>query len=70
MTCAKAVRVSRCPHPNCDTYKALDEFACKKHWRTLPRDIRNKIWNGWKTSAKLWNEADTEARKYWSEHRC
>lgn len=57
--------MSECPHPDCERQISRTEYACRTHWFTLPKAIRDKIWTGFKSSARLWVEADKEARAFW-----
>lgn len=56
---------NKCPHPACDKQKPTNQYSCKAHWFSLPQEIRDKIWKGYKTSADLWLEGDEEAQAYW-----
>jgi hypothetical protein len=56
---------TKCPHPQCKNMKPRSQYACKNHWLALPKNIRDKVWTGFKTSSKIWLEADKEALAFW-----
>jgi hypothetical protein len=58
---------NKCPHPQCNNMKPLDQYACRRHWYTLPKSLQNKIWEGFK-KGKLsddWQRAHLAALEYW-----
>jgi hypothetical protein len=36
-----------CPAPGCPHRVPFERFACKSHWFTIPRDLRNRLWREW-----------------------
>jgi hypothetical protein len=32
-----------CAHPDCKLWLPANRFACRSHWRQLPRALRNEI---------------------------
>lgn len=56
---------NKCPHPTCEVMKPREMYACKPHWFSLPKRIRDKIWTGYRSNIQLWLEADKEAQEYW-----
>lgn len=54
-----------CPHPECTEKKPVNMYACRRHWFSLPKRIRDKIWDGYANDAQLWLEADREAAAFW-----
>jgi len=58
-----------CPHPTCNERVALEVFACRRHWFSLPQALRNQIWANYRS-----NDLDRivdgydEAAKFWSGH--
>lgn len=60
--------MSRCPHPACNAPKPGNMYACRKHWFSLPQNIRNAIWAAYKGSGALsepWLKADKQATDFW-----
>lgn len=45
-----------CPAPGCTAMVAQSQFACRPHWYALPKDIRDRIWAGYRNG-------DTEAHR-------
>lgn len=37
----------RCPAPYCVHDIPFHLFACKKHWFTIPRELRDRLWHEW-----------------------
>lgn len=58
--------MNQCPHPDCKTQKPREQYACRSHWFSLPKNIRDKIWSGYRSSAEKWVSADKEAMAYWA----
>jgi len=57
-----------CRHPKCNMEKPVYLYACKTHWYQLPKQIRDKIWEGFRQggfTSSLWERGDKEAMKYW-----
>lgn len=59
--------MSTCPHPKCEVPKVSSMYACKKHWFSLPKKIRDRIWRGYRGDSTLWHEADKEASEHWKQ---
>lgn len=57
---------NQCPHPKCEAMKPTSMYACRSHWFSLPKNIKAKIWRGYKENASLWLEADKEAIAFWN----
>lgn len=57
-----------CPHPDCDAEVANEMFACRKHWYSLPQDVRTSIWRAYRQhgvgSTEL-REAHQRADDFW-----
>ncbi len=52
-----------CGIPKCGTSIQQKEFACPKHWKKIPKEVRDKIWKAFE--ARDWitlQEAHNEAR--------
>lgn len=57
---------NKCMHPDCTIQKPRTQYACKKHWFSLPKTIRDKIWDGYRShNASEWVKASDEAIEYW-----
>jgi hypothetical protein len=39
----------RCPAPDCDVQVPPGQYACRAHWYSLPRPLRDAIWDGYRT---------------------
>jgi hypothetical protein len=37
-----------CPYPGCGTDVPNSQYACRRHWYALPKDIRDDINDGWR----------------------
>lgn len=57
--------LNKCPHPHCESLKPRNQYACRPHWFSLPKKIRDKGWEGYRKSASLWATAHDEALAYW-----
>ena len=55
-----------CNWPGCRRPIPLSMWGCNSHWYTLPKEIRDQIWQGW-TVGKLSPEwiAANEAAQAW-----
>ena len=58
--------MNKCPHPTCEKMKPRDQYACRGHWFSLPKAIRDAIWNGYRNGASSWTAADKQAQDYWA----
>lgn len=56
-------RMSLCPR--CNAEKKREMYACKKCWFSLPKQIRDDIWLGYRENPVLWHDADRRAKEYW-----
>ena len=63
--------MSRCPIPGCKVDVASDMFACKRHWFSLPKYIRDEIWASYRDGirkrthpTKRWRMAAHNAMEY------
>jgi hypothetical protein len=56
---------NKCPHPSCARQKPREVYACRPHWQSLPKKIRNLIWDGYRSSPSLWLKADKMATEFW-----
>ena len=34
----------RCPAPKCETQVPSNQYACRAHWYSLPKPLRDEIW--------------------------
>jgi len=62
-----------CHHPRCDKPVPEAMFACKGHWFSLPKKIRDRIWAEYvpgqeitKTPTGSYLNAAVEAIHYWN----
>lgn len=60
--------MSTCPHPQCKKSKPKNQFACRDHWYSLPKGIRDEIWAGWKDErlGTRWHNGAKAALEYWN----
>lgn len=60
---------NNCPRPNCELQKPRTQYACRKHWFSLPKNIQRDILDGYAVGAlsEKWIEADKEALAYWKK---
>lgn len=75
--CARCVETDRlarlakarltCPHPMCQRSKLPTQFCCAQHWKGLPIQIRSKILQGYKASARLWEQGRDDAEEFWRD---
>lgn len=60
----------RCPRPGCDALVPDYRYACRGDWFALPKDIRDRIWIGYRggdpvahasamSEARAWYRANT-----------
>jgi hypothetical protein len=57
-------KVHICGWPGCNRPVPLDMWGCKSHWFTLPKEIRDEIWQGYGRGGKLspaWLAANEKA---------
>lgn len=38
----------KCPTPECMVQVKHSQLACRKHWYTLPPDIRSRVWSAYR----------------------
>lgn len=60
---------NKCGYPGCAAMKDSTLYACRRHWWMLPKNIREGLAMGYKSSRSQWVEADRAAKDYWSKHR-
>ena len=56
-----------CSWPDCRRPVPLDMWGCKPHWFTLPKEIRDEIWQGYRRAGKLspeWLAANEQALEW------
>ena len=58
---------NKCAHPDCDKMKPLEQYACQEHWFSLPKDIRDEIWRGFKRDGTSWFDAHKLAQSFWAD---
>lgn len=73
-TATRTRRTVTCPHPKCAADIPRSMFACRIHWRSLPQDIRNEIWAGYKKYLAGGERTDhtlaaLKAIRFWNEER-
>ncbi len=34
----------KCPFTGCDAVVPSELFGCRKHWRSMPKDLKARIW--------------------------
>lgn len=58
--------VHRCGWPGCKRPIPLAMWGCNRHWYSLPKEIRDAIWQGWKVGklSPAWIAADAEAQAW------
>lgn len=39
----------KCPAPDCERMVPQSQFACGEHWRSIPAEIRSRIWSGYRS---------------------
>jgi hypothetical protein len=37
-----------CPAPDCQVRVPRHKFVCRSHWYALPKDIRDRVWAGFR----------------------
>lgn len=37
----------KCPAPGCNVDVPFEQFACRAHWYSLPKDLRDALWSSW-----------------------
>lgn len=55
----------KCKHPQCEVLVPKTTYACRDHWFTLPKGLRDRIWRGFRGDWAVWLAADREAQLYW-----
>lgn len=38
----------KCPSNDCEAQVALSMFACRAHWFSLPKPMRDRIWSAYR----------------------
>lgn len=61
-----------CPYPMCEAQVPAAMFACRSHWYSLPKPIRNDIWRAYADGEGIHSdelaEAHGRARIWWAEN--
>lgn len=64
--------VHTCHHPRCNTPVPEKMFACRPHWFSLPKRIRDRIWDEYVPGQEIRKDptggyinAAVEAINYW-----
>lgn len=60
-------KVHICGWPGCRRPVPLEMWGCKSHWFTLPKEIRDAIWQGYGRNGKLspeWIAANDKALEW------
>jgi len=65
-------RMNKCPHPTCGRSKPIQNYACRQHWFSLTKVLRDAIWAGYRAGNILkpdskWAKADKACVGYWKE---
>jgi hypothetical protein len=50
----------KCHWPGCDKEVPPKLWGCSKHWFTLPKSIRDKIWSTYRTGQEFSKKPSTE----------
>jgi len=37
----------RCPKTGCDEIVSDGQLACRPHWYSIPKPLRNAVWRAW-----------------------
>lgn len=48
----------RCPWPSCGEFVGAHLWGCKAHWHRLPRVLRNRIYNAYRTGQSMATASD------------
>jgi hypothetical protein len=57
----------KCPAPGCDADVPSTMFACRPHWRSLPKPIRDEVWRAYQEDGAL-SEAHMAAMEAATAH--
>lgn len=38
-----------CPGKGCERQVSADMLACRRHWFQLPKELRQRIWDTWRS---------------------
>lgn len=41
-----------CPAPGCDEKVPYDQLACKAHWFTIPKPLRDELWRAYRSNGQ------------------
>lgn len=41
----------RCPAPGCEAQVPSNQYACRAHWYSLPKPLRDAIWDAYRDEA-------------------
>lgn len=39
----------RCPSPGCEERVPSGRYACRRHWFTIPKPLRDELWQAFRT---------------------
>jgi hypothetical protein len=58
-----------CPAPDCRRQVTSDKLACRSCWYSLPRDIRARVWAGYRSEpgGAAHMGAIADAIRFWSK---
>jgi hypothetical protein len=57
---------NKCPHPTCTQQKPREQYACRAHWFSLPKELQRRIYAGYRGGIGAdWVKADRDARAFW-----
>lgn len=52
-----------CPAPGCHRSIGLEMFACREHWFSLPKEIRDEVWSSYRHRLRVAKSDDLDARR-------
>jgi len=58
----------QCPYPGCDRRIAYEQLACKPHWFTVSKPIRDRVWRAYRGSSGDHTNAIVAAMREMREH--
>lgn len=51
-----SARIPTCPAPNCGLKIPRTMFACRAHWYSLPKPLRDRLWSAYQNEGVLSDE--------------